>query len=205
VPPRPPPPQQPIRVEQLEEVGRKGITVQPPPPPRPKGCEIEEQSDKGASLDSRTAPSLNDGGESGTDGNAPQTFLSTGMRLNFLLGLGIILGLIGATLLVALGVLYVKPYIRVRDMRLTRCTVSSAVFDTDPCTCACASDGCLSHYPCLKLAVNFSRHEDGNDGEMAVNATLYDSYDTFILQHNARKVRFLTYSTLSLLQSRLLG
>ena len=184
VPPRPPPPQ-PIRVKQLEEVGRKGITVQPPPPPRSKGREIEEQPYKGASLDSHTSPSVNDGGELG--GETQQKFISAGMRLNLLLGLGIILGLIGATLLVALGVLYVKPYIKVRDMKLTTCTVASTMLAEELVTCACTSDGsqsCLSHYPCLKLWVDYSTIA----GEDKVNVTLYDSYDTFILQHNVLKV-----------------
>lgn len=200
VPPRPPPPTQPFRPDQLEEVGRKGIIVQRPPPPstsaisgRTKGRDIEEQSDRGASLDSRVAASLG-GGDGNEQGDVPpKQLLASGMRMNLLLGFGIILGLIGATLLVALGILYVKPYSKVRNMKLTMCTVSATVLTDELVTCACASDSsqsCLSRYPCLKLWVNYTTGSGGGSGgEAVINATLYNSYDTFVLQHTVHKVR----------------
>ena len=189
-PPRPPPPTQPYRKEQLEEVGRKGILVQPNQLPKPavKGREIEEQQcDKGASLDSRTAPSVGGDGDQGDERSKQKQLLPSGMRLNLLLGFGIILGLIGATLLVALGILYVKPFIKVRDMKLTTCTAASTILTDELVTCTCASDGsqsCLSRYPCLKLWVNFTTLS----GEEITNVTLYDSYETFTLQHEVLKV-----------------
>ena len=110
------------------------------------------------------------------------------MRINWLLGLGIILGLIGASLMVAFGVLYVKPYTQVNSMKKTQCVTWNVTVTSDLVACTCASsDGrasCLSHYPCVKVWVNFTTE----DGVLVTNATLYDSHNTFFLQRPAQQV-----------------
>ncbi|KAK2183719.1 hypothetical protein NP493_298g00043 [Ridgeia piscesae] len=101
------------------------------------------------------------------------------LRHKVILGLGIVLGVIGASLMVLLGVLYVGPYVRTKSMRRTTCTATSAThYDDTIVRCSCASDGCRSSYPCLKVLVNFTT----TDGEQVSNATLYNSLDTYELQ-----------------------
>lgn len=101
------------------------------------------------------------------------------LRHKVILGLGIVLGVIGASIMVLLGVLYVGPYVRTKAMRRTTCSPTTAThFDKRPVRCSCASDGCRSSYPCLKVLVNFTT----TDGEQVSNATLYNSLDTFELQ-----------------------
>ena len=74
------------------------------------------------------------------------------LRHKVILGLGIVLGVIGASLMVLLGVLYVGPYVRTKSMRRTTCTATSAThYDDTIVRCSCASDGCRSSYPCLKV------------------------------------------------------
>lgn len=106
------------------------------------------------------------------------------MRINYCLGFGIILALIGASLLVAFGLLYVKPYVYIRHMEQSICAMSHSEYANEYVKCTCTTDGsssCLSHYPCIKVLVNFSVE----NGESVINATLYDSYETYTLQKNA--------------------
>lgn len=110
------------------------------------------------------------------------------MRLNYILGIGIILALVGASLLVAFGFLYVKPYINVRTYEEAVCSVVSqdSTFRT-LVNCQCAADGssaCVSQYPCIKVFVNYTRV----DGVQVENAALYDSYETFHIQDSALRV-----------------
>ena len=86
-------------------------------------------------------------------------------------------------------------------------------------TCACGRDAgsCHSQYPCLKILVNLTVEledlpsgatlqtdvnnsdsdavpmviSDGQEHVTIHNVTLYDSYETFLLQHEARKVTYL--------------
>src|SRR6218665_906278 len=110
------------------------------------------------------------------------------MRLNYILGIGIVLALVSASLLVAFGFLYVKPYINVRTYKETVCTtVSQDHSMRQPVTCQCAADGsstCVSQYPCIKVWVNYTRV----DSVFVENATLYDSYETFHIQQSALQV-----------------
>ncbi|ELU12170.1 hypothetical protein CAPTEDRAFT_204716 [Capitella teleta] len=104
------------------------------------------------------------------------------MRVNLLLALGILLGLMGASLLVAFGLWYVKPYMRIRDMQGGTCTTHVAFTTDELVTCTCAQDrssSCLSQYPCLKVWVNITTE----DGVQLDNVTVYDSYETFQFQH----------------------
>lgn len=112
------------------------------------------------------------------------------MRLNYVLGVGIILALVGASLLVAFGFLYVKPYINVRTYEEAECRVVSqdSTFRT-LVTCQCAADGsstCVSQYPCVKVFVNYTRV----DGVQVENAALYDSYETFHIQDSALRCSY---------------
>ena len=110
-----------------------------------------------------------------------------GRRSNYLLGAGILLALIGASLLVAFGLLYVQPYIDIRHLVESRCTteMSTVAEDQVPCTCASdASGSCTSQYPCVHIIVNYTVESE----DVVLNATLYDSYETYILQSPARQV-----------------
>lgn len=106
------------------------------------------------------------------------------MKFNYILGIGILLSLVGISLLLSFGFLYVRPYIDIRNFKETLCrTVSITMDPTSVVNCQCAADGstsCESQYPCVWARVNFS---DISTGETLVNATLYDSYETYILQH----------------------
>ena len=136
-----------------------------------------------------------------------------------ILGLGIFLGVVGASLLLGFGIGYVKPYMDVKSMKSGHCVVALAENEEPLVTCACGRDAgsCHSQYPCLKILVNLTvdiellpnganlqtgsdtQNESDNDALPMVindnnehvtihNVTLYDSYETFQLQHEARKV-----------------
>lgn len=108
------------------------------------------------------------------------------MKLNWVLGAGIILALVGASLLVSFGLLYLRPHLDVRHLVEGRCAVESVAYTNEMVQCTCASDGgssCVSQYPCLRVVVNISRA--GGGSVVAENATLYDSYETFVLQASA--------------------
>lgn len=113
------------------------------------------------------------------------------MRMNkqkIVLSLGIFIGVLGASLLVGLGVLYLKPYLMVRTMEEADCAVISQDVNVVPVTCICAAEGsssCHSRYPCLRLKVSLY---DQAAETFLENITLYDSYDTFQLQQNAMQV-----------------
>ena len=110
-----------------------------------------------------------------------------GRRSNYLLGAGILLALIGASLLVAFGLLYVQPYIDIRHLVESECTTELSAFADAlvPCTCASdASGSCTSQYPCVHVIVNYTAESK----DVIRNATLYDSYETYILQSPARQV-----------------
>lgn len=103
------------------------------------------------------------------------------MKLNYLLGIGIVLALVGASLLVAFGFLYIKPYINVRNFKEATCTTIQSFPTGQEVPCQCAADGsssCVSFYPCLKIWVNFTKTEHSDTR----NVTLYDSYETYFLQ-----------------------
>lgn len=111
------------------------------------------------------------------------------MRTSYCLGFGIVLALIGASLLVAFGLLYVKPYVYIRHMEQSSCMASYSEQTNEMVKCTCTTDGsssCQSQYPCVKVLVNFSTVEE----EFVTNATLYDSYETYSLQKNALQVRW---------------
>lgn len=111
-------------------------------------------------------------------------------RTNYILGTGIVLALIGASLLVAFGLLYVRPYIYIRHMTAAECTTNAAAGTGDLVPCTCASDGtgsCTSQYPCLHIAVNYTTEHDDT---VIVNATLYDSYETFTIQSTTQKCSY---------------
>ena len=136
-----------------------------------------------------------------------------------ILGLGIFLGVVGASLLLGFGIGYVKPYMDVKSMKSGHCVVALAENEKPLVTCVCGRDAgsCHSQYPCLKILVNLTvdiellpkganlqsdndtQDESDNDALPMViddnnehvtihNVTLYDSYETFQLQHEARKV-----------------
>ena len=110
-------------------------------------------------------------------------------KQKIVLSLGIFVGVLGASLLVGFGVLYLKPYLQVRTMEEADCAVISNDVNVIPVTCMCAPDGsssCHSRYPCLRLKVTlFDQHRV----QELQNITLYDSYETFLLQRNALQVR----------------
>lgn len=108
------------------------------------------------------------------------------MKVNYFLGFGIVLAVVGATFLVAFGVVYIKPYMLVHGMRETRCT-SAADFLAPPVHCMCSGVGvsqCVSSYPCYKIWVNFTMAT----GDVIDNITLYDSYDTYLLLSEKQQV-----------------
>ena len=110
------------------------------------------------------------------------------MKLNYLLGIGIVLALVGASLLVAFGFLYIKPYINVRNFKEATCTTIQSFPTGQEVPCQCAADGsssCVSFYPCLKIWVNFTKTEHSDTR----NVTLYDSYETYFLQRETLQVR----------------
>jgi len=113
-----------------------------------------------------------------------------GRRSNYLLGAGILLALIGASLLVAFGLLYVQPYIDIRHLVESKCTTELRAFAEDYVSCTCASDAsgsCTSQYPCIHIIVNYTAETE----DVVLNATLYDSYETYILQSPAQQVTWL--------------
>jgi len=118
-----------------------------------------------------------------------------GRRSNYILGAGILLALIGASLLVAFGLLYVQPYIDIRHLVESDCmTETAAVGDTVSCTCASDGSGsCTSRYPCIHIIINYTVESD----DVVHNATLYDSYETYILQRAARQVNSLSSSVVT--------
>jgi hypothetical protein len=102
------------------------------------------------------------------------------MRTTYcLLGTGIGLGLVGGSLLVAFGLMYVKLYMLVRTMEPASCSTLDADVTRDSVTCHCGWDGrdsCVSRYPCVTIHVNVTA------GDIILgNVTLYDSYETFAL------------------------
>jgi len=114
-----------------------------------------------------------------------------GRRSNYLLGAGILLALIGASLLVAFGLLYVQPYIDIRHLVESECMTEDTVFADELVSCTCASDAsgsCMSQYPCIHISVNYTKES----GDVVFNATLYDSYETYILQSSAQQVSYLS-------------
>lgn len=143
-----------------------------------------------AILSSPRSPNILSAGQTGTaNSSAGDSSVSTSsnrrhkMRVNLLLALGILLGLIGASLLVAFGLWYVKPYMRVRDMQGATCTTNMAFTMEELVKCTCAADrssSCLSQYPCLKVWVNITTA----DGQVLDNVTVYDSYETFQFHHS---------------------
>lgn len=112
------------------------------------------------------------------------------MKVNFVLGFGIVLALVGASLLVAFGFLYVQPYLNVWTYEETVCTVvSQGIAFQELVVCQCAADGsstCVSRYPCIRVSVNYTRV----DGMLVENATLYDSYETFHIQDSALRCSY---------------
>ena len=155
-----------------------------------------DQESRRSSTIIRSAPSNPGVAESGGSGTATSTATTTTtstsskklkMRFNLVLALGILLGLIGASLLVAFGLWYVKPYMRVRDMVGTQCTTHVTFSTNQLVKCTCAQDGsssCLSQYPCLKVWVNLTTES----GQVLDNITVYDSYETFQFQQAAMQV-----------------
>jgi hypothetical protein len=133
-----------------------------------------------------SSPSPGDTGERGV--SSPAARRQQKARLRLVLALGILLGLIGASLLVAFGLWYVKPYVRVRDMEAATCTTEAALPEAEPVMCTCAADrssACLSKYPCLKVSVTLTSY----DGQStATNVTLYDSIETLNFQQEALQV-----------------
>jgi hypothetical protein len=106
------------------------------------------------------------------------------MKLNYVLGVGIVLSLVGVSLLLAFGFLYLKPYLDVADYRAARCTTVSMAGDGLYVSCECATDGssaCESRYPCIKARVNVTAEDEER---VTANVTLYDSYETYYLQHS---------------------
>jgi len=121
-----------------------------------------------------------------------------GRRSNYILGAGILLALIGASLLVAFGLLYVQPYIDIRHLVESKCVTEEPAVVVGETTCTCASDGsgsCTSRYPCIHIIVNYTVEVD----DVVHNATLYDSYETYILQRAAQQVNCLLHNLLWLL------
>ena len=99
--------------------------------------------------------------------------------------------LIGASLLVAFGLLYVQPYIDIRHLVESECMTEEPTVVVGEATCTCASDGsasCMSRYPCIHIFVNYTLESD----DVVHNATLYDSYETYILQRTAQQVNCLS-------------
>jgi Calcium-activated potassium channel, beta subunit len=108
-------------------------------------------------------------------------------RINYILGFGIVLALIGASLLVAFGLLYVRPYVYMRHLVGATCSTQDVVSTGDIVSCTCASDGsgsCMSHYPCLRITVNYTTEDE----PIFINATLYDSFETYTIQRGAQQV-----------------
>jgi len=116
------------------------------------------------------------------------------MKFNYMLGIGIVLSLVGASLLLAFGFLYLRPYIDVQNFKATRCTTVHMSPGLNPwytfVPCQCAADGssvCESRYPCIWVRVNFT---DIDSDEVIRNVTLYDSYETYFLQHDAAQCSY---------------
>jgi len=109
----------------------------------------------------------------------------TTMKLNYILGLGIVLSLVGISLLFSFGFLYLKPYMNVMNFKETLCkTVSMSMSKIETLVkCRCATDGrseCFSDYPCTLARVNFTSTAE-NVGDLVTNVILYDSFETYYL------------------------
>ena len=103
------------------------------------------------------------------------------MKFNYLLGLGILLSLIGATLLLALGILYIRPFIDTRNYAKGDCLVTSKNTTSKRIVCQCSADGnqpCTSTYPCARVRVQLTTSRSS----VHPNIILYDSYETYTLQ-----------------------
>ena len=100
------------------------------------------------------------------------------------LGLGIVLGVLGAALLVAFGFLYIKPYTKVKDMAQTLCVATNVTLAPQLRKCPCGSD-CEATYPCLQVRVNYTRKSGSADDDVISDAILYDSYETYSIQRSA--------------------
>lgn len=98
-----------------------------------------------------------------------------------LIRLGIMLFILGVTLLVVLGVLLVRPALNDTQLKSARCKVISSVMTGDYMSCDCGRY-CSSKYPCLVIRVSYDA--DGKKN------TAYLYKDVFA--HN-NKVRIVFY------------
>ena len=106
------------------------------------------------------------------------------------LGVGIVLGVLGASLLVAFGFLYIKPYTKVKHMRETQCIAVNLTVHSELLNCPC-SDDCVAKYPCLQVRVNYTQKvtsQERKEADVEVDdvivrdVILFDSYETYSRQ-----------------------
>ena len=57
------------------------------------------------------------------------------------------------------------------------------------------SEACESRYPCVRGRVNVTEIEGGEEAVVMSNVTLYDSYETYCLQHHTHQVVCATCNT----------
>lgn len=114
------------------------------------------------------------------------------MKFNYLLGVGIVLSLIGASLLVALGFLYIKPFMSTRNYVKGQCRLEYKNTTNQMVQCQCSADGnnrCTSVYPCAKVRVNLTT----SASSVHYSLILYDSYETYDLQKKTFHVVILQF------------
>ena len=106
----------------------------------------------------------------------------------FLLSLSIILCLAGCSLLLAFGVMFLKPYMTVRHLTRTMCYLKSHTEEHSfvPCSCISVGRDCVSYLPCVHIYVNVTLEHR----MMATNVTLYDNIETYQKMQSSSKVGF---------------
>ena len=106
----------------------------------------------------------------------------------FLLSLSITLCLAGCSLLLAFGVMFLKPYLTVRHLTRTMCYLTSHTEEHSfvPCSCISVGRDCVSYLPCVHIYVSVKL----KNGKMASNVTLYDNIETYQHMQSTSRVSF---------------
>ena len=104
-----------------------------------------------------------------------------------LVRLGIMLFLLGVTLLIVFGVLIVRPALNDTQLTSARCKVISSVMTGDDKSCDCGRY-CSSHYPCLEIKVSYDA--DGKKNTAYLYEDVYvDKNQVRIVFHFSRTLQ----------------
>ena len=113
-----------------------------------------------------------------------------------LLSLAIMLCLLGSSLLLAFGFMFLKPYMVVQHLTRSMCSLRPIREQSSyrPCTCVSADEDCVSYFPCLHLSVDITL----KSGQVIQNVTFYDQLETYLQMHSTSKVGIIVTQLLKL-------